>query len=300
MKTIKINFCDFWDNFKINDFYVLNDLKKFYKFELSEEPDYIIYSCFSDTHLYKNPNAIRIFYTGENIVPNFNIADYAIGFEKIEDNFRYIRMPIYNVLTPYIKSLIMAEKKHELFLDNRAVLNRKFCNFIVSNPYDNTNRSDMFNMLSEYKKIDSGGKYLNNIGYIINDKLSFIKNYKFSLCFENSSHIGYVTEKIIEAFAANTIPIYFGDPTIISTINEKSFINVKSIDDFGNAIEKIKFLDNNDDAYIDMIKEKVFISETFNNNNNKLFCFFKNIFDKPYNQAKILKPIIRKKYFLFL
>ena len=81
-----------------------------------------------------------------------------------------------------------------------------------------------------------------------------MKNYKFSLAFENSSTNGYCTEKIIQAFAAGTIPIYWGDkhnPTG-GGINKKSFININDYNDFDNALETIKILDNNDEQYLKM------------------------------------------------
>ncbi|MGL2800754.1 glycosyltransferase family 10 domain-containing protein, partial [Helicobacter pylori] len=42
---------------------------------------------------YKNTK--RVFYTGENEVPNFNLFDYAIGFDELDFNNRYLRMPLY-------------------------------------------------------------------------------------------------------------------------------------------------------------------------------------------------------------
>ncbi|OOP83980.1 fucosyltransferase, partial [Helicobacter pylori] len=40
-------------------------------------------------------NTKRVFYTGENEVPNFNLFDYAIGFDELDFNNRYLRMPLY-------------------------------------------------------------------------------------------------------------------------------------------------------------------------------------------------------------
>lgn len=72
----------------------------------------------------------------------------------------------------------------------------------------------MFEALKKYKKVNSGGRYLNNIGRAVVDKIQFESRHKFSICFENSSYPGYTTEKIIEAFAAKTIPIYWGNPCV--------------------------------------------------------------------------------------
>nr|WP_257842607.1 glycosyltransferase family 10 [Helicobacter sp. 13S00477-4] len=83
-------------------------------------------------------------------------------------------------------------------------------------------REEFFEALSLYKKVDSAGSYRNNIGRtlpIINgdfstSKYEFMKDYKFSIAFENSSANGYSTEKIIQAFGAQTIPIYWGDQKV--------------------------------------------------------------------------------------
>lgn len=57
-------------------------------------PDYVFYSCFS-FNIYKYPNAVKIYFTGENDVPDFNLADYALGFHYIDFGDRYLRFPLY-------------------------------------------------------------------------------------------------------------------------------------------------------------------------------------------------------------
>lgn len=76
-----------------------------------------------------------------------------------------------------------------------------------------------------YKKVDSGGKYKNNIGKPVENKRDFQMTHKFVIAFENTSTRGYTTEKIIGAYAAGAVPIYWGDPDVAMTFNTKSFIN---------------------------------------------------------------------------
>jgi hypothetical protein len=132
---------------------------------------------------------------------------------------------------------------------------KKFCNFIVSSSWGEPIREKVFLKLNDYKKVDSGGKLFNNINIPTtgrgwdHDKLDFMKSYKFSLVFENSSVPGYTTEKILHAFYAQTIPIYWGSPTIASDFNTNSFINVH---DFGSMSEVMYFiqkLDEDEDLY---------------------------------------------------
>jgi hypothetical protein len=66
-----------------------------------------------------------------------------------------------------------------------------------------------------------------------------LSQYKFSLCMENISLSGYVTEKIIDSFVAGSIPIYFGAPNIREIIPEDAMINGASLGINSNLIQKI-------------------------------------------------------------
>lgn len=245
MKIIKIKFVDFWDSFDIlnNDF--LDILKKKYQVELSDTPDYIFYSCFGYEHL--KYHCVRIFFTGECLCPNFNICDYAMGFESMDFGDRYMRLPLY-LMFHYYDEFLMAQNKH--LLSQKELQEKEgFCNFVYSNCMANDERTKFFYMLSEYKRVDSGGRYLNNIGGPVKDKLAFQKKYRFSIAFENCVHVGYTTEKIMEAFAAGTIPIYYGNPDIAQEFNAGSFINCHDFRDFNEVVEWVKEIDNDESLF---------------------------------------------------
>ena len=78
--------------------------------------------------------------------------------------------------------------------------------------------------MSSKEKVDSGGKFLNNVGGPVTDKLSFIKDYKFVISFENSSYPGYTTEKILEPMLVNSIPVYWGNPLVYNDFNYRTYI----------------------------------------------------------------------------
>ncbi len=60
----------------------------------------------------------------------------------------------------------------------------------------------------------------------IDSKLAVLKNYKFSICYENAKDIpGYITEKIFDCLAAGCIPVYWGAPNITQYVDEKCFID---------------------------------------------------------------------------
>lgn len=204
--SIKINVVDWWDqDFSKN--YFIKFLSKKYNVIQSDNPDFLLCSVFGNQHL--KYDCVKIFFTGENFIPNFNLYDYAIGFDPIDFLDRYLRFPLF--LTN--GNLDLAMQKH-IFHDENKLLKRGFCSFVVSNGRANKVRGDFFRALSKKYFVASGGRYKNNIGTPVDDKMKFIRKYKFNIAFENSSSPGYVTEKIIEALAARTVPIYWGDPLL--------------------------------------------------------------------------------------
>lgn len=282
MKTIKIKFVDFGTSFEKEGFYIYQYLLKKYNVIISDEPDYLFFSSFGYEHL--KYNCIRIFYTGENARPNFNHCDYAIGFDYIEFEDRYIRFPLFLAFDAYRNIFKIACEKH---LDtNNLKIRNKFCNMVCSNGL-NSERIRFFKELNTYKQVDSGGKLLNNVGGPVKSKLEFQKNYKFSLAFENSKSNGYSTEKIIDAFASGGIPIYWGDSRITEVFNEKAFINSNQFHSTEEVIAFIKKVDENDDIYLSYIKEPMLLNKDYlKTSEKKLNKFLDNIFEQSINKAR--------------
>lgn len=262
MKTIKIKFSGFWGKFDENNNFIINILRKHYNVILSDRPEYLFYSVFSKDFL--NYNCVRIFYTGENLCPDFNLCDYGIGFSYMDFGDRYLRFPQYLVNDysyylndNYENDLVLAQNKH-LVIEEEIKNKKGFCSFVYSNSDADPFREKFYVALSNYKEIASGGRFCNNVGGPVENKLEFQLNYKFSIAFENSSTSGYTTEKILQAFAAKTIPIYWGNPEIGREFNEKAFINCHSFNSVDDIIAAIIEVDNDYDEYYRMLKEPSF------------------------------------------
>lgn len=282
MKTIKLKFVDFWPEFDISSNIFLDILQENYHVLLSDNPDYIIYSVFGYDHL--SYDCVKIFFTCENIRPDFNICDYAIAFDWMTFEDRYLRYPLYMLYrTDYEKALV----KHKI--SNENLYNKtRFCNYVYSNGKAHPARKEFFLLLDSFKRVDSGGKHLNNIGYCVKDKFEFQQGYKFSIAFENSSASGYTTEKILQAFAAKTIPIYWGNPNIHKEFNPKSFINCHEYSCFDEVIKRVIEVDTNDDLYL-----KILNTPIYENKSGVLFSaetdlrnFLYNIFEQDVNKAR--------------
>lgn len=283
-KAIKIYFVDFWNGFNPKDNFFIKRLELYYSVSIDPNPDYLFYSTNGNKH-FRFKKCTKIYFSGENDVPDFNLCDYAFSFHHITFNDRHFRLPLYTLYNCF------EHISHPVYKQNdyKELLNRKFCSFVVSNSKGaDPIREEFFKKLSEYKKVDSGGRFLNNIGKPVADKINFIKDYKFTIAFENSMAHGYTTEKLIEPFVAQSIPIYWGDPGVQLDFNKNSFICVNDYDNIEEAIKEIIRLDTNDEAYIKMLSEKCFSPgqknhtewlESFDN-------FLKNIINQPIESSK--------------
>ena len=181
-----------------------------------------------------NGNFVKIFYTQENCRPDMNHCDWAFTYDYDEEmkNPRHLRLPAYffSILKDP-QDLIKKDINLQQIKKDRT----KFCNFVYSNPIPFRNK--FFKKLNRYKKVESWGKCLNNMGRSLPERLlekggrvtckskDFLEKFKFTVSAENSCYPGYLTEKIFESINANSIPIFWGNPLVYRDLNTKSFIN---------------------------------------------------------------------------
>lgn len=282
MEPIKINFGYFWKGFDINDNYFTRLLSKRYKVIISDNPDFYLFthSYYTGKRDYLNYNCHRIFFGWENIRADWNICDYVFDSDFNNENTRHKRFPMW---VSYGLEQLCKSKNISTFEQKK-----KFCCMLVSNPKAKE-RIEFFHKLSRYKQVDSAGRYLNNIGHSVENKMDFIKDYKFVISFENSSHPGYTTEKLIEPMFVNSIPIYWGNPDVQIDFNTKSFVNINDFKSYDEAIKYIIELDSNEDKYLKMAAQPWL-------NNNRLADEFSeesilDFFDFIVKDSKTRKPV---------
>ena len=191
----------------------------------------------------------------------------------------FISIPLFiQVYFDKIKKLVNKKIPSE-----KEIKNKKFCVFVVSSN-SSRERVDFFRMLSRYKKVDSYGKVMNNMGekefendWPTNSEL--FKKYKFVICFENSFAEDYITEKLLNAMFANSIPIYRGAPNVKKYFNTKSFINFDDYGSYDKMIKKIIELDNDDNKYKEFFKKPWFknnmVPDKIKNTETELIKFYR-------------------------
>jgi len=217
---IRIGFTGFWDSFDPRRNFLTRLLERRWQIEITDEPDFLIHSCIGRRrHDHRRHDCVRIFYTGENVPPDWHSTDWAFTFEY-SAHPRHFRLPHWPF---YIDPPRLVQQSPP---DTEAILAAKtrFCGFVVSNPLCNT-RNEFFRRLSHYKRVDSGGKLANNIGGRVADKQAFLGECRFTIAFENESHPGYTTEKVAEPMLVNSLPIYQGDPLIGNAFATRSILS---------------------------------------------------------------------------
>ena len=285
MKILKLWFTDFDEFFDPENNFIYQLLSTTYKIQLSpKDPDYLIYSCYGNNFL--NYNCTRIFYTAENLIPDFNLCDYAIGFAYIDFQDRYLRFPYFALFEKQFQDLLLTKN----FNDSIFYEKPYFCNFIYANSQAHPARDEFYELLNRYKSVSSPGKHLNNTSMDVGErfakdwmysKINFQSKCKFTIAFENTSSSGYTTEKILHAFISNTIPIYWGNPDIAKDFNQKAFINCHDFQNFEQVIEEVKRIDSNPREYISMLNETPFVKNIIPINlvQQTLYNFLQNIFE---------------------
>lgn len=310
-KRIKVKLVGFWEGYKPEDNIICRILEKNYDVDYSDKPDYVICGPYWDNGYYSwlEYSTVRIFYSFENYIPDFNFFDYGISTYPLKLYDRHLCFPV--CLDAWHNRFELLKYKTRTY--DSSILNEKiyFANFIYSHESEDSIRGDFFKKLCEYKHVESPGRYLNNmpdgqiVKFVNDSKALFQRKCKFSLCFESTVHKGFVTEKITDAFFADTIPIYYGSDTVSEIFNPKAFINCSDYSSFDQVIDRIIELDNDDKQYLEMLSQPILVdNELYNRKSSEAERFVRNIFDQPiekaYRRSSAFWPIKYEEYIIGL
>jgi hypothetical protein len=251
--------------------------------------EYFFRLCFPDLCFTDNPNDADLIvtsvfgnvatdprktlaYIGENIRPSYIGYDYSLGFDWDAYGGRNFRLPLwyarlawdgfvqkprrdnmhnhgYEQLIP-IKQLTQPRK-----LDIKA--KDKFCALIANNPEGL--RINLYNSISKYKQVDGYGNMFRNP--LRKSKFAILPEYKFCLCPENSIYDGYVTEKLIDAYAGLTVPIYSGDISVDCDFNTWAFFNYQEKRDMDLTVKYVHQLDIDNERYKQIYEQPLLLEE---------------------------------------
>lgn len=277
---MNISFADFWDGFDPNNNFFYDLIKSIDSscnfIPFSNSTDILIYSCFGQSHKKTDMKKVKkIFYTGENLRPNFNECHYSLTFDFDTYDSKNFRLPLWLLQIDWFNKTNYSNPQYVIPLEDLKQNNlmtkpkNEFCCILFNGRSEH--RWETIEGLKKYKPVHCYGKPFGNWFYGEENKLNLISNYKFTICYENSIYPGYYTEKIIHAKTAGCLPLYYADNNCEKDFNTNSFINLYDFDGLDIFIEKIIELDNDDIKYNKITSEYLFSNREISLDNVKKF-----------------------------
>jgi hypothetical protein len=184
---------------------------------------------------------VNIFFTGENERPPFGDWDAYLSFDLHSYQGKNAYLPLWWITctdiagpnrAPYLDEPISVDllmKKREVDFHKR----RKFCVAFIGKAYPF--RMQALNLISSIENVEVYGAIARKD---TRSKFQASKDFRFVFAFENDLFPGYVTEKVIEAWATGAIPLYWGsDP--LNYINPEAIINLNDFSNFQEFLARI-------------------------------------------------------------
>lgn len=124
-----------------------------------------------------------------------------------------------------------------------------------------------------YGKLWNASEHISYKGAIEN-KLEIVSQYKFSICYENGTLNGWISEKIFECFFSRCVPVYWGAPNITDYIPANTFIDKREFGsyehlyDFINSMSEERYNEylDNIEIFLESEEYKKFTRSSFAKN----------------------------------
>lgn len=235
------------------------------------------YSVFGDKKQIDYDNRdLKVFITGENVHAH-KFDSYAdnllsskeislsLGFDFLYD-LKYVRFPLWlrtNFQPDWTEKEIITRVEQLRFpeIGDRT----KFAAMIARYDWENT-RSQICNALENVGNICCPSKVLHNDETLKtvyqDDKQSYLRQFCFNVCPENSNWPGYVTEKVFDSISAGCIPIYWGSDNKpeLDVLNQDAIAFWNFDKDNTTNVAKIEYLWNNNNSLSEMLHQPRLIS----------------------------------------
>jgi len=176
---------------------------------------------------------------------------------------------------------------------------------VISNP-NGPQRNKFLLALEKKMKVTYAGRYKNNIGQLLPwdynkpEFKNFVSQFKFIISMENTKYETGVTEKITHGMLSQTIPVYWGSPSVHDYFNKERFLNLEKADDISidNVINKMIELKNDNKKWLDMVNNNVFpgngkLWRTIDEIAKDIRCLLNK---KPFNVIDRIHVICNEKY----
>lgn len=208
-----------------------------------------------------DPTCLKIWFTGENIRPPLekNLDAY-LSFDLDPFGGRNFYFPlVYLSLNPYtnnFQSRLGKEYQTRTLLNQRHLQTSKIRNSICIIAGKHPIRSAVVQEFAKYFQVDVFGGMS---AAPVSEKYSIARKYEYMFCLENDLYPGYVTEKLVEAYVCETVPLYWGLNDGNPYLNNKSFLNLRDFKDIAAWAHHVKEISPK--KYFEIYQEPLLLSE---------------------------------------
>lgn len=209
----------------------------------------------------------------ENIRPDFEFAQYAISSDFDDYGGRNVRCPYwYSQLAwpglpprrvrdearnhghePLIPLDVLARARTPAQDDRRS----RFCCFVAGNPEPHRIRA--VEALRAIGPVDCYGNAFR--APLRQSKLDVLPRYRFNLCFENSLFPGYYTEKLLHAWAAGCVPLYFADRFAALDFNPAAMVNRADFPTLTEFVEHVRKISASEEAMREIASQPLVLKQ---------------------------------------
>lgn len=216
----------------------------------------------------------KVFFTGEDVEHKYTklnlyygdyrlkYVDFAMGFGE-HDEEKYLRFP-YWILTTFDPCSTEDDIIKRVQEINHLRFEKKDECVLINKHDKKGTRNMIYQDVKQVLNVKLAGTWENNTDELWtkynNDKILYLKRFKFNICAENDNTKYYVTEKLFDAFICGCIPLYYG----AFNNPEPGLINRDSVifwNDDGNNdgnIQLVKDLNTKPKLYYDFISQNKF------------------------------------------
>lgn len=256
-----------------------------YRIDQKEYPPILEINTFIDYELQREKNGIKTNFYIPHII-NSNYDPYNVRkYNHLNRPYliAYMNSNCQNHREYMFKLLVKRFKRSIEFLSNDKV-----------EKYYPSREAEKYSFFSENE--------IHALGYCSNNRKNsksetwanaydIYKDYIFTFAMENTDLFGYITEKIMNAYIAGSIPIYWGSQGKIKDFfNPESYINVNDFNSFDDCVEYIYNLYYDKPRLKKMQTASVFINNTIPDvlllNNNALKDVAYHLRKNYYNAIK--------------
>jgi len=273
---VKVFFNKFWPGFKektdiLDCTFFVELLERTYNapIHVTNTPDnatILVESIFGNfSYLNYKKWRATILYTGESdyaTTQNVDKYDCVLGFEDTRANF--VKCPLFVIFLKTNPHILKELEGPETLIPKDIPPNH--ASIILSNAYHGKERLNFYNNVKNEMNVLSGGKYDNNVGFVVpgtynsNDMVDFYRKGKFAITMENNDKPYYVTEKLVNGIRAGVVPIYWGTSRVTEFFNHRRFFHLcpnPTVDDIQDMITRMKEM--TDQQFLEMVKQPVLI-----------------------------------------